>query len=154
RLPNGSYFVRAECGGEGGITNEDMEFQIEDKHLVVITTTIRFCVSVIEPPPNVVQDPEYKVDAWLALREGRGTQFKIITKLGGNEYLEADTTKGEWTHITNVTRLSSADAAPNQKIVQGWARSKYVKRFACEDERGQATTYPSWLGIKEEAQEL
>src|SRR5262249_32858289 len=107
-----------------------------------------------EPPPNVVQDPEYKVDAWLALREGPGTQFKIITKLGGNEYLEADTTKGEWTHITNVTRLSSADAAPNQKIVQGWARSKYVKRFACEDERGQATTYPSWLGIKEEAQEL
>jgi hypothetical protein len=36
----------AECGGEGGITNEDMVLQIEDKRLVIITTTIRFCVSV------------------------------------------------------------------------------------------------------------
>jgi hypothetical protein len=114
-----------------------MVFQIVDKRLVIITTTIRFCVSVIEPPPNVVQDPEYNPDGWLGLREGPGKQFKIITTLGGNEYLEADRTEGDWTHISNVTRLSSS-GQKNQKIYQGWVLSKYVKKFACEDEREPA----------------
>jgi hypothetical protein len=134
RLPNGSYFVHAECGGEGGITNEDMVLSIEDKNLVIKTITIRFCVSVIEPPPNVAQDPEYNPDHWLGLREGPGKQFKIITTLGGNEYLEADRTKEDWTHISNVTRLSATDNAGHQKIIQGWVPSKYVKRFTCETE--------------------
>jgi hypothetical protein len=96
-------------------------------------STTRFCVSVIEPTPEVVKDPEYNEDKWLALREGPGPQFKLITKLGGYEHLEADATKGDWTHISNVARLSSTERNSPQ-IVQGWVRSKYVKKFPCENE--------------------
>ena len=138
RLPNGSYFVRAECGGEGGITNEDMVIYIQDKQLVIKTITIRFCVSVIAPPPNVVQDPEFHPDHWLGLRKGPGKQFKIIVTLGTGEYLEADAIRGEWTHISNVTRLSSSEQE-NQRVVQGWVPRKYVKKFACEDESDPVT---------------
>jgi hypothetical protein len=80
-----------------------------------------------------VKDPEYNEDKWLALREGPGPQFKLITQLGGYEHLEADATKGDWTHISNVTRLSSTERNSPQ-IVQGWVRSKYVKTFPCENE--------------------
>ena len=134
RLPNGSYFVHAECGDDGGINNEDMVFSIEDKQLIIKRITIRFCVSVIEPPPTVVQDPEYDPDGWLGLREGPGKQFKIITALGGYEYLEADATNGDWTHISNVTRLSAYAEGYHPKIYQGWVRSKYVKKVPCENE--------------------
>jgi hypothetical protein len=141
RLPNGSYFVHAKCGGEAIFDNEDMVFQIVDKQLVIITTTIRFCVSVVEPPPNVAQDPEYNPDGWLGLREGPGKQFKIVTTLGGNEYLKADRTKGDWTHISNVTRLSSGQR-DFPKIYQGWVLSKYVKKFPCEDGTKSAVEAP------------
>src|SRR5262249_40657131 len=133
RLPNGSYFIRAECGGEGYIGNEDMVFQIVDDKLEIIITTIRFCVSVIEPPPNVVEDPEYDPNAWLALRQGPGAQFKITTKLKDGDDLDADIIKEDWMHITNVPRLNME--ADNPKIVQGWVRSKYVKRSTCEYEK-------------------
>jgi hypothetical protein len=151
RLSNGSYFVHAACGAAGGgIANEDMVFQLVDKQLVIITTTIRFCVSVVEPPPNVVQDTEYNPDGWLGLREGPGKQFKIITTLGGNEYLEADRTKGDWTHISNVTRLSSGQR-DFPKIYQGWVLSKYVKKFPCEDEtKSEAEAPEPKQGILEE----
>jgi hypothetical protein len=138
KLPNGSYFVRAECIDKDGLTNEEMVFQIEDGQLEIITTTIRFCVSVIEPPPNVARDPEYSEDKWLALREGPGTQFKIIVKLGSQEELLADDVKGEWTHVSNVTRLSSSDSN-KPKIVQGWVRSKYIQRCK-ETESDEATS--------------
>jgi hypothetical protein len=46
------------------------------------SSTTRFCVSVIEPPPEVVKDLEYNEDKWLALREGPGPQFKLITQFG------------------------------------------------------------------------
>ena len=135
RLPNGSYFVQATCGAAGGgITNEDMMFQIVDKQLVIITTTVRFCVSVIEPPPNVVQDPEFDPKGWLGLREKPDTRSRIIFRLGDGEYLEADAVKGDWTHISNVTRLSQLEGKTPAKIVQGWVRSKYVKKFLCEHE--------------------
>jgi len=138
RLPNGSYFIRAECGGEGILETEDMVFELVENQLEIIPTTIRFCVAPIEPPPEVVQDPEYNRDAWLALREGPGTRFKIIAKLGW-DYLEADIVKGEWTHISNATNKTSAA----EKIVQGWVRSKYVKKFRCEWEDEKAP--PQWL---------
>jgi len=131
RLPNGSYFVRAECGGEGGMGNEDMIFQIEEKRLVIITTTIRFCVSVIKPPPDVVQDPEFDPKSWLGLREKPDMRSRITFRLGDNEHLEADAVRGDWTHISNVIRLSER-AHEEAKIVQGWVRSKYVKRSTCE----------------------
>jgi len=134
RLSNGSYFIRAECGGEGGMGKEDMIFQIEEGRLVIITTTIRFCVSVIKPPPNVVQNPEFDPKSWLGLREKPDMRSRITFRLGDNEYLEADAIKGDWTHISNVTRLSSTDNE-GAKIVQGWVRSKYVKRFTCEHEK-------------------
>jgi hypothetical protein len=126
RLPNGSYFVHAECGGEGGVGNEDYIFQIEDKQLKIIIITIRFCVAVIEPAPNVVQDdPEFDPKGWLGLREKPDGQSKITFRLGDGEHLEADAIKGDWTHISNVIRLSGPNGG---KIVQGWVRSKYVKR--------------------------
>jgi len=40
----------------------------------------RFCVSVVEPPPSVKQDPEYDPSQWLVVREGPGAKFKVITK--------------------------------------------------------------------------
>ncbi len=85
-----------------------------------------FCVSVIEPPPEVMKDPEYNEDKWLALREGPGPQSKLITKLGGYEHLEADATAGDWTHISNVTRLSSTERNSPQ-IVQGWVPSESAR---------------------------
>lgn len=36
---DGSYLVHAKCGGEGGLSPEDMAFQIEDKQLVIRTVT-------------------------------------------------------------------------------------------------------------------
>src|SRR5262245_46776763 len=99
----------------------------------MINITIQFCVSVIEPPPNVVQDPEFDPKGWLGLREKPNMRSKIIIRLDDYEYLNADAVLGEWTHISDVTRLSLTDA-PNQRIVQGWVRSKYVKRFPCEHE--------------------
>ncbi len=100
--------------------------------------TTRFCVSVVEPPPEVVKDPEYNEDKWLALREGPGPQSKLITKLGGYEQLEANTTKGDWTRISNVMRLNSTERNRPQ-FVPGWVRSKYVKKFPCENEtKGRA----------------
>jgi len=116
RLPNGSYFIRAKCGGEGGIANEDYIFQIEDKQLKMINITIRFCVSVIKPPPEVVKDPEFDPKGWLGLREKPNMQSRITFRLGDNEHLEADATQREWTHVSNVTRLSLTDV-PGQKIV-------------------------------------
>jgi hypothetical protein len=93
---------------------------------------VRSCVSVIEPPPEVMKDPEYNEDKWLAMREGPGPQFKIIIELGGHaNNLEADATQGDWTHISNVSRLSSS-GAPDQEIVGGWVRSKYIKTFPCK----------------------
>jgi hypothetical protein len=93
----------------------------------------RFCVSVIEAPLKVVKDPEYRQHEWLALREGPGPQFKLITKLGDYEHLEADATQGDWTHISNVARLSSRERS-SSRGVQGWVRSEYVKKFPCENE--------------------
>src|SRR5262245_27407362 len=141
RLPNGSYFIRAECGGEGYIANEDMVFQIVDHKLEIIITTIRFCVSVIDPPPNVIQDPEYDPNAWLALRQGPGTQFKITSKLKHGDDLYADIIKEDWTHITNAFRLSMEGDNP-PKIVQGWVHSKYVKKVPCEREPEETPRQP------------
>jgi len=127
RLPNGSYFIRAKCYVEGTFGTEDMIFQLVEKQLEIITTTIRFCVAPIEPPLEVAQDPEYNRDAWLALREGPGIRFKIIAKLGW-DHLEADIVKGGWMHISNATNKTSTAG----KIVQGWVHSKYVKKVPCE----------------------
>jgi hypothetical protein len=82
----------------------------------------------------VVRDPEFDPKGWLGLREKPDMRSRITFRLGDNEYLEADAIKGDWTHISNVTRLSSMDNE-GAKIVQGWVRSKYVKRFTCEHEK-------------------
>jgi hypothetical protein len=36
--------------------------------------------------------------------------------------------------VSNVIRLSEADASPNQKLVQGWVRSKYLEERQCYDD--------------------
>src|SRR5436190_1877581 len=71
RLSNGSYFIRAECGGEGGLTPEDMVFGLEGDKLKIITVTNRICFQVIPPPPEVVRDPEFDPQGWLGLRENQ-----------------------------------------------------------------------------------
>jgi hypothetical protein len=57
-----------------------------------------------------------------------------VVKLGNKEKLEADEIRGDWTHVSNVIRLSEADASPNQKLVQGWVRSKYLVERQCYDD--------------------
>jgi hypothetical protein len=141
RLTNSSYFVHAECGGEGGLANEDYVLQVEDKQLKMISVTVRFCVSVIEPPPEVVKDPEFDPKSWLGLREKPNMKSRITFRLGDKEYLEADRVKGDWTHISNVDRLSEEiDNVYSPKIVQGWVRSKYVQKFNCDDKYQDPTS--------------
>jgi hypothetical protein len=122
RLPNNSYFIRAECSG-----NEDMILQIIDNQLMIVDTTIRFCVAVIEPPENVTTDPEFDPKSWLGLREKPDTKSRVTFRLGDKEYLEADEVKGDWTHISKVNRLSES------RVIQGWVRSKYVQKMNCDD---------------------
>jgi hypothetical protein len=74
----------------------------------------RFCVSVIEPPPSVKQDPEYDPNKWLVVREGPGAKFKVITKMGSVGHFEADAVDGDWTHVVDPE-------------IQGWVSSKYVQ---------------------------
>jgi hypothetical protein len=74
----------------------------------------RFCVSVIEPPPSVKQDPEYDPNRWLAVREGPGAKFEVVTKMGSVGHFEADAVDGDWTHVVDPE-------------IQGWVSSKYVQ---------------------------
>src|SRR5215471_5426358 len=74
----------------------------------------RFCVSVVEPPPSVKQDPEYDPSQWLVVREGPGAKFKVITKMGSVGHFEADAVDGDWTHVVDPE-------------IQGWVSSKYVQ---------------------------
>jgi hypothetical protein len=74
----------------------------------------RFCVSVIEPPPSVKQDPEYDPNQWLAVREGPGAKFEVVTKMGSVGHFEADAVDGDWTHVVDPE-------------IQGWVSSKYVQ---------------------------
>lgn len=74
----------------------------------------RFCVSVVEPPPSVKQDPEYDPSQWLVVREGPGAKFKVITKMGSVGHFEADAVDGDWTHVVDAE-------------IQGWVSSKYVQ---------------------------
>lgn len=74
----------------------------------------RFCVSVVEPPPSVKQDPEYDPNQWLVVREGPGAKFEAVTKMGSVGHFEADAVDGDWTHVVNPE-------------IQGWVSSKYVQ---------------------------
>jgi hypothetical protein len=74
----------------------------------------RFCVSVMEPPPSVKQDPEYDPNQWLAVREGPGAKFEVITKMGSVGHFEADAVDGDWTHVVDPE-------------IQGRVSSKYVQ---------------------------
>jgi hypothetical protein len=86
------------------------------RELPAPTTDVRqrFCVSLIEPPPSVKQDPEYDPNRWLVVREGPGAKFKVITKMGSVGHFEANAVDGDWTHVIDPE-------------IQGWVSSKYVQ---------------------------
>ena len=50
-----------------------------------------FCAVVLKPPPEVTRDKEYNPDAWLTVRDGPGTQFMRMGKLGTGDFLYAQT---------------------------------------------------------------
>jgi hypothetical protein len=85
----------------------------------------RFCVSVIEPPPSVKQDPEYAPNQWLVVREGPGAKFKVITKMGSAGHFEADAVDGDWTHVVDPE-------------IQGWVSSKYVQECSAFERPSRA----------------
>jgi len=100
-----------------------------------------FCAVVLKPPAKVVRDKEYNPDGWLALRQGPGTQYDIITTLREGDFLEADTAMGddnnkhEWVHILSVPRINGK----NGSYIRGWVRGKYIQDFACpEDQANEA----------------
>jgi hypothetical protein len=134
QLTGSSWFVRSECGGEAGLVPGDHVIAIEGKTLKIINVTVSVCLAVIDPPAEVTKDPECKADSWLVLREAPDTKSKAVVKLGNKEKLEADEIRDDWTHVSNVIRLSEADASPNQKPVQGWVRSKYLVERQCYDD--------------------
>ena len=60
-----------------------------------------FCAVVLKPPPEVTRDKEYNPDAWLTVRDGPGTQFMRMGKLGTGDFLYAQTgsckqLEGKW----------------------------------------------------------
>ena len=134
QLTGSSWFVRSECGGEAGLVPGDDVIAIEGKTLKIINVTVSVCLAVIDPPAEVTKDREFKADSWLVLREAPDTKSKPVVKLGNKEKLEADEIRDDWTHVSNVIRLSEADASPNQKLVQGWVRSKYLVERQCYDD--------------------
>jgi hypothetical protein len=125
RIPDGVE-AYSECLAGSLYQFDRVTLQISGKQLRykdIATThtaeqTETFCVSVQETP-----------DGYLNLREGPGMKFKAKAKLVFGDYLEADAKNKEWTHVTSVTRMEKGG-----RKVDGWVYSKYVQKFACENE--------------------
>jgi hypothetical protein len=108
-----------------------------------------FCAVVLKPPPEVVRDKEYNPRAWLTIRDGPGTQFMRMGKLGTGDFLEAQTgsckqlegkwicdDKDEWVHINSIPRFDGPIELRNSRS-SGWVRSKYVQTFACPEDQAE-----------------
>ena len=92
-----------------------------------------FCAVVLKTP-----------DGFLALREGPGTQHKMITKLEQGDFLLADTAMGEqdpknkkWVHINGVPRIDGPDAI-GKTYTRGWVARRYVQTLLCPDDQAAA----------------
>jgi hypothetical protein len=74
--------------------------------------TADFCIVVTESP-----------DGFVALREGPGTQFKIIAKLKPGFPLDADTAgqPSKWTRVWIAARRSA------------WIYTKYTRQIDCPE---------------------
>jgi hypothetical protein len=73
-----------------------------------------FCAVVLKPPAKVMRDKGYNPNGWLALRQGPGTRYDIITTLREGDFLEADTAIGDHSsrilihpHAKRLTSLSN-----------------------------------------------
>ena len=126
--------------------------------LLAVSTAVHatedFCAVVLKPPAKVRQDKEYNPDAWLTLRDGPGTQFMRMGKLGTGDFLWASTgscaelngqtvcdEKDEWTHIIGIPKFDGKPDRDKRSDSQGWVRSKYIQGFACEeDQASQASS--------------
>jgi hypothetical protein len=109
-----------------------------------------FCAVVLKPPSNIIRDKDYKSDAWLTIRDGPGTQFMRMGKLGTGDFLEAQTgsckqlegkwicdDKGEWVHVNAIPRFDGPIELRTSRS-SGWVRSKYVQTFACPEDQAEA----------------
>jgi hypothetical protein len=86
-------------------------------------------------------------DGFLALRDGPGTQYKMIAKLEQGDFLYADTSLGpqkigkrKWVHIVGVPRLDFKDGYEPEEAIHGWVYQRYIQDFACRTviDKGEA----------------
>lgn len=88
-------------------------------------------------------------DGFVELKEAPGKRFATIMRLLPGEKLWVDSARctsvtGEqvcddeaaWWHVTSVPRLDDQEGkrAAEPIFTQGWARSRHLKTFDCEDE--------------------
>src|SRR5262245_50986564 len=79
-------------------------------------------------------------DGWLNLRDGPGTNFKVVTKLYEGDLIDVNTVecielsggkmacgKHEWTFVFHVPRIGGD--------IGGWVRNKYIQSFACREDQ-------------------
>ena len=89
-----------------------------------------FCAVVLQSPGG-----------FLALREGPGTQFKMLAKLHRGDYLETHTgpcdevnghtiCNRNWTHVEEVY----SEGKPLN--LKGWVLTRYTQGFLCPEQRG------------------
>jgi hypothetical protein len=107
-----------------------------------------FCAVVLKPPREVMRDKEYKHDAWLTIRDGPGTQFMRMGKLGTGDYLEAQTGSckqlegkwicdDKWVHINSIPRFDGP-IEQRHSHSSGWVHSKYIQTFPCPEDQAEA----------------
>jgi len=114
-----------------------------------------FCAVVLEAPANIKRDKEYKPDAWLVIRDGPGTQFMRMGKLGTGDFLWADTAscttldgktvcdgKREWTRIVGIPKFDGPVDPNKRSYSGGWVRRKYIREFLWEEQQAEHGGWP------------
>jgi len=102
------------------------------------------CAVVLEPPANIKKDKEYKEDAWLVIRDGPGTQFLRMGKLGTGDFLWTESNcdvhscdDSGWTHIVGIPKFDGPVDPDKRSYSKGWVRNKYIQEFACPEDQAQ-----------------
>lgn len=80
------------------------------------TSTVMIKTSIVSPPSD---DPEsgafvagiyqVKVDSWLSIRSGPGTDYTVLGKLNNGDRIVVDSLSNGWAHIMNTQSYCSAD---------------------------------------------
>jgi len=113
-----------------------------------------FCAVVLKPPAKIKRDKDYKEDAWLVIRDGPGTQFLKMGKLGTGDFLWIEShcdvhscDNGKWTRIVGIPKFDgpqdstfSDDNAVEhlpRAPSKGWVNSKYIQEFDCPEDQAK-----------------